>query len=57
MTAIAFTTLMYACESEGLKTILLEGFSNEKMQKLLNVPKEYRVTTMMCIGIIILILY
>lgn len=49
-TMIAFTTMMWAAETRGYDTAPMEGFEEDKVKALLNIPERVRVVALLAIG-------
>jgi nitroreductase len=49
-TMIAFTTMMWAAETLGYDTAPMEGFLEEQVKALLNIPAHVRVVALLGIG-------
>ena len=47
---IAFTTMMWAAETLGYDTAPMEGFEEDKVKALLNIPARVRVVALLGIG-------
>lgn len=47
---IAFTTLMWMAECLGYDTAPMEGFFEDKVKQILNIPSEVRVVALLAIG-------
>lgn len=47
---IAFTTLMWMAECLGYDTAPMEGFFEDKVKQVLNIPNEVRVVALLAIG-------
>jgi nitroreductase len=47
---IAFTTLMWMAECLGYDTAPMEGFFEDKVKQVLNIPSEVRVVALLAIG-------
>jgi nitroreductase len=47
---IAFTTLMWMAESLGYDTAPMEGFFEDKVKQVLDIPNEVRVVALLAIG-------
>ena len=47
---IAFTTLMWAAETLGYDTAPMEGFFEDKVKQVLDIPNEVRVVALLAIG-------
>ena len=47
---IAFTTMMWMAEALGFDTAPMEGFFEEKVKAVLNIPDHVRVVGLLCIG-------
>ena len=47
---IAFTTLMWMAECLGYDTAPMEGFFEDKVKQVLNIPPEVRVVALLAIG-------
>ena len=47
---IAFTTLMWMAESLGYDTASMEGFFEDKVKQVLDIPNEVRVVALLAIG-------
>ena len=49
-TMIAFTTMMWAAETLGYDTAPMEGFMEDQVKALLNIPQRVRVVAMLAVG-------
>lgn len=49
-TMIAFTTMMWAAETLGYDTAPMEGFEEDKVKAVLNIPERVRVVALLAIG-------
>jgi len=49
-TMIAFTTMMWTAETLGYDTAPMEGFMEDQMRALLNIPERVRVVALLAIG-------
>lgn len=47
---IAFTTMMWMAEALGYDTAPMEGFFEDKVKSVLNIPDPMRVVTLLGIG-------
>jgi nitroreductase len=47
---IAFTTMMYMAEALGYDTAPMEGFFEDKVKSVLNIPDHVRVVALLAIG-------
>jgi nitroreductase len=49
-TMIAFTTMMWAAETLGYDTAPMEGFMEDQVKAVLNIPERVRVVALLAIG-------
>jgi nitroreductase len=47
---IAFTTMMWAAETLGYDTAPMEGFMEDQVKALLQIPERVRVVALLAIG-------